>query len=80
MEKNTEKIVNQNVGITESSEIAFNLDAFDRLYDANIIITKRLTNKLIDKIVENVMNSEEKANKEKRGNTKSKNVSDKKCY
>lgn len=53
MEKNTEKIVNQNVGITESSEIAFQLDAFDRLYDANIIITKRLTNKLIDKIVEN---------------------------
>lgn len=43
----------QKIGITESSEIAFNLDVFDRLYDGNIIITKRLTNALIDKLVEN---------------------------
>ena len=40
------------IGITESSEVSFNLDVFDRLYDGNIIITKRLTNKLIDKLVE----------------------------
>lgn len=40
-------------GITESGDPAFNLDIFDRLYDGNIIITKRLTNKLIDKLVEN---------------------------
>lgn len=39
-------------GITESSEVAFNLDIFERLYDGNIIITKRLTNKLIDKLIE----------------------------
>lgn len=43
----------QKVGITEASEISFFLDAFDRLYDANIIITKRLTNELIDKLAEN---------------------------
>ena len=43
----------QLIGITEASEIAFNLDVFDRLYDGNIIITKRLTNALIDKLVEN---------------------------
>ena len=42
----------QMIGITESSEVSFNLDVFDRLYDGNIIITKRLTNKLIDKLVE----------------------------
>ena len=42
----------QLIGITEASEIAFNLDAFDYLYDGNIIITKRLTNALIDKLVE----------------------------
>ena len=43
----------QKIGITESGEVSFNLDVFDRLYDANIIITKRLTNALIDKLVEN---------------------------
>ena len=43
----------QMVGITEASEVSFNLDVFDRLYDANIIITKRLTNALIDKLVQN---------------------------
>ena len=42
----------QMIGITESSEVSFNLDVFDRLYNGNIIITKRLTNKLIDKLVE----------------------------
>lgn len=43
----------QLIGITESSEIAFNLQAFDNLYDGNIIITKRLTDKLIEKLLEN---------------------------
>jgi len=42
----------QKVGITEAGEISFNLEVFDRLYDANIIITKRLTNGLIDKLVQ----------------------------
>ena len=42
----------QRIGVTESGEIAFNLDAFDRLYSGNIIITKRLTEKLIEKLVE----------------------------
>lgn len=43
----------QKIGITESGEVSFNLDVFDRLYEGNIIITKRLTAKLIDKLVEN---------------------------
>ena len=42
----------QKVGITEAGEISFALDTFDRLYDANIIITKRLTSGLIEKLVE----------------------------
>ena len=42
----------QLIGITETSEVSFNLDVFDRLYDGNIIITKRLTNALIEKLVE----------------------------
>lgn len=46
------QIINK-VGITENGEINFNLDVFERLYDANIIITKRLSPKLIDKLVEN---------------------------
>lgn len=45
--------ISQQVGITESGEIAFNLDAFNNLRNANIIITKRLTDKLIEKLVEN---------------------------
>ena len=45
--------ISQQVGITESGEIAFNLEAFDNLRNANIIITKRLTDKLIEKLVEN---------------------------
>ena len=48
--KNIEK--SQRIGITESGEIAFNLDAFDRLYDGNIVITKRLTDKVIEKLIE----------------------------
>lgn len=44
---------NQQVGITETGEIAFNLEAFDNLKKANIIITKRLTDKLIEKLIEN---------------------------
>lgn len=43
----------QRIGVCESGEIAFNLDAFDRLYSGNIIITKRLTNKVIEKLIEN---------------------------
>lgn len=40
-------------GITEAGEVAYNLDVFDRLYDGNIIITKRLTNTLTDKLLLN---------------------------
>jgi len=42
----------QRIGVTEAGEVAFNLDVFDRLYSGNIIITKRLTDKLIEKLVE----------------------------
>lgn len=42
----------QQVGITETGEIAFNLDAFNNLRRANIIITKRLTDALIEKLIE----------------------------
>jgi hypothetical protein len=42
----------QKFGITEAGEVSFNLDVFDRLYEGNIIITKRLTSKLIDKLIE----------------------------
>lgn len=43
----------QFIGTTETSDPSFNLDIFDRLYKANVIITKRLTSKLIDKLIEN---------------------------
>ena len=43
----------QRIGVTEAGEISFNLEAFDRLYSGNIIITKRLTDKVIEKLVEN---------------------------
>lgn len=43
----------QRVGITEAGDPAFNTEIFDRLYDANVIITKSLTGRLIDKLVEN---------------------------
>ena len=42
----------QRIGTTEVGEIAFNLDAFDHLYKGNIIITKRLSNGLIEKLIE----------------------------
>lgn len=43
----------QQVGITEAGDPAFHLEIFDNLKRANIIITKRLTDQLIDKLVEN---------------------------
>lgn len=43
----------QFIGITEAGDPSFNLDIFDRLYKGNIIITKRLTDNLIEKLVEN---------------------------
>ena len=42
----------QYVGITETNDPCFNLDLFDNLYDANIIITKNLSDKLIEKLIE----------------------------
>lgn len=42
----------QRVGITEAGEPAFNLDIFNGLYKANIIITKSLTDALIDRLLE----------------------------
>ena len=45
--------IENRIGTTESGEIAYNLDAFDRLYKGNIIITKRLTDKLIHKLIGN---------------------------
>lgn len=41
----------QLIGTTEAGEVAFNLDVFDRLYQGNIIITKRLTGKLVEQLV-----------------------------
>ena len=43
----------QRFGTTEISDPSFHLEIFDNLYAGNLIITKRLTDKLIDKIVEN---------------------------
>lgn len=43
----------QRIGITEAGEPAYNLDLFDNLYAGNIIITKSLTDKLIEKILKN---------------------------
>lgn len=43
----------QYIGITEAGEVAFDLSVFDRLCLGNIIITKRLTDALIKKLVEN---------------------------
>ena len=40
-------------GTTEISDPCFHLEIFDALYDGNLIITKRLTDKLIEKLVEN---------------------------
>lgn len=43
----------QYIGITETSDPCFHLDIFDNLYDANIIITKNLSPKMIEKLIEN---------------------------
>ena len=43
----------QYIGITETSDPCFHLDIFDNLYDANIIITKNLSSKMIEKLIEN---------------------------
>lgn len=40
------------VGITETADPAFHLRLFNKLEQANIIITKRLTDELIDKLIE----------------------------
>ena len=42
----------QYIGITENIDPAFHLEIFDKLYKGNIIITKRLTNKLNEKLIE----------------------------
>ena len=39
-------------GITETTDPAFHLELFDNLCEGNTIITKRLTDKLIEKLVE----------------------------
>lgn len=39
-------------GMTETTDPAFHLDLFDNLCEGNTIITKRLTDKLIEKLVE----------------------------
>jgi DNA repair photolyase len=43
----------QYIGIVENTDPCFHLEIFDNLYSGNIIITKRLTDKLIEKLVEN---------------------------
>ena len=43
----------QRFGTTEISDPCFHLEIFENLYDGNLIITKRLTPALIDKLVEN---------------------------
>ena len=45
--------IKQRFGTTEISDPCFHLELFDNLYDGNLIITKRLTDKLIEKLVEN---------------------------
>ena len=42
----------QYIGIVENTDPCFHLDLFDNLYLGNIIITKRLTDKLIEKLIE----------------------------
>lgn len=43
----------QRFGTTEKSDPSFHLDIFDRLYEGNLIITKRLSDEMIDKLIEN---------------------------
>ena len=50
MAENIEK--DQRWGITENCDPAFELGIFDNLYKGNTIITKRLTEPLIEKLVE----------------------------
>ena len=61
----------------EEKEISFVCSLEDNIEEINVKEIMQSEIERIDKIVENVMDSEEKSNKEKRGNTKSKNVSDK---
>lgn len=42
----------QYIGITETSDPCFHLEIFDNLYEGNIIVTKNLTDKLIEKLIE----------------------------
>lgn len=42
----------QRFGTTEISDPCFHLELFDNLYEGNLIITKRLTNAFIDKLIE----------------------------
>jgi len=42
----------QRFGTTEISDPSFHLEIFDNLYDGNLIITKRLTPKLIEKLIQ----------------------------
>ena len=42
----------QYIGITETSDPCFHLGIFDNLYEGNIIVTKNLTDKLIEKLIE----------------------------
>lgn len=43
----------QRIGICENTDPCFHLEIFDNLYRGNIIVTKRLTDKMIEKLVEN---------------------------
>ena len=43
----------QYIGIVENTDPCFHLELFDHLYSGNIIITKRLTDGLIEKLIEN---------------------------
>ena len=61
---------NQYWGITENCDPAFNLEVFDNLYKGNTIITKRLTNKLIEKLVEH----QDKISNNKNTNETNKNI------
>lgn len=42
----------QYIGITETTDPCFHLEIFDNLYAGNIIVTKNLTDKLIEKLIE----------------------------
>lgn len=52
MKTKTKKLPKEQcIGVTEAGEIAFNLKSFRHLYNGNIIITKRLTDELINLLV-----------------------------